>query len=518
MYVLFMDVVGFSSRDIPHQTAIVKAMNRFVKEVKARFKPDASQDKLLFIPTGDGMAVAFLDRRNHNEIEEPIKWAWAITACLNRWNEREPEHEFEIRIGLHSGKVEKIMDPYKRPNIAGPGINIAQRVMDCGNEKHILASEQYGDDLINHSDVWRKFLVESPIRLDKSPTRLRVKGNRTIAVYNLFGELDGQVAGFERHPEPKPRVEDLPKDLRRSVLLAGELIKQPDYGKSSLALCLSQAHQRRLMHISGMHLVRESAEKWNNISEILDPYEFPGYKYMELSSIIQPDLWAAEQWRRYQEHILRITSSPATIARRLHVVSEADLTEQLEELISLILAEFICSVRGRVFKVSEEQVVPTSSDPAFELGYRWQDFALFDCGTYYREGANYDVIFTDIKPYFKLGGSESQALEFAVYVFGGKDARRDAYEELRANFFRGWHNRQNDRVLTLLQIIGLAEQNEVNVWDAKKINAFLPRTVKLKRNWESQLSDIILEEAKKPQPDRKAEDLFFDRLPTLRES
>jgi class 3 adenylate cyclase len=509
VHVLFVDVVCYSTRDNPDQEQIVTALNQFVRKIKKELKPSATQEQLLFIPTGDGMAIAFLDeKRGGDNLVQPIKWAWAIRRCLKDWNKRHPETVFELRMGINTEAVKTVKDPYGRPNIAGQGINKAQRVMACGDANHVLASWEYREALYYHSkDYWP--LLKGP------RVRLPIKHGDTIDVCNLYGQLGGCEVPDVGKPTPKPKADVLPKDLQQSLLVMGEITTQVDYGKAALALSFSLAHQRRLIDISGVRPIRDGSEKDSHISKILDQYEIPDHTYMELTSIISPKEWATEFWRdNYAKRILRITSLPNTFTRRLHVIEEKDFAANLGEVIPLMTAEFICSVRARVLAIPGQQVVPISADPSSKSGHKWQDFVLFDCGTYHRSGGYYDVIVSDIEPYFRRDTYKEST--FALYPFGGGDQGRYIYEELRANFFRGWHNRQTERVLTLPQILERGIQSSVNLYDVGKIKQYLPRNVSLPADLETRLKAIIEQIMNSRLPDRKAEDRFIERLPTLR--
>ncbi|PYI61106.1 MAG: hypothetical protein DMC59_01220 [Verrucomicrobia bacterium] len=134
-HVLAMDVVGYSTLLINKQSRVLADLNRIVREA-ARFREADAQGKLLRLPTGDGMALVFF-----NHPEAPIECAMEIAAAMKS------SPEIRLRMGIHSGPVNRVVDVNDRSNIAGAGIDIAQRVMDCGDAGHILLSKRVAEDL-----------------------------------------------------------------------------------------------------------------------------------------------------------------------------------------------------------------------------------------------------------------------------------------------------------------------------------------------------------------------------------
>ena len=134
-HVLAMDVVGYSTLLINEQSRVLADLNRIVREA-ARFREAETQGKLLRPPTGDGMALVFF-----NDPEAPIECAMEIAAAMKS------SPEIRLRMGIHSGPVNQVVDVNDRSNIAGAGIDIAQRVMDCGDAGHILLSKRVAEDL-----------------------------------------------------------------------------------------------------------------------------------------------------------------------------------------------------------------------------------------------------------------------------------------------------------------------------------------------------------------------------------
>jgi class 3 adenylate cyclase len=124
-HVLFMDVVGYSKLLVNEQREVVQQLNQVVRKT-AQFRKSDTRGKLISIPSGDGMALVFFESP-----EEPVQCALEISRALKS------HPRLRLRMGVHSGPVDQIKDVNNRSNVAGAGINIAQRVMDCGDAGHI---------------------------------------------------------------------------------------------------------------------------------------------------------------------------------------------------------------------------------------------------------------------------------------------------------------------------------------------------------------------------------------------
>jgi TolB-like protein/class 3 adenylate cyclase len=144
-HVLFIDIVGYSKLRINQQSDVVRELNAIVSGT-SQFREADAQGKLIRLPTGDGMALVF--RTNP---AAPAQCALEISQALKS------HPNIQLRMGIHSGPVNEVADVNQRANIAGAGINIAQRVMDCGDAGHILISKHAAEDL-EHYEHWRPLL------------------------------------------------------------------------------------------------------------------------------------------------------------------------------------------------------------------------------------------------------------------------------------------------------------------------------------------------------------------------
>jgi TolB-like protein/Tfp pilus assembly protein PilF len=144
-HVLFIDIVGYSKLSINDQHAAVEELNQIVR-ASEQFQRAEAADRLLKIATGDGMALVF-----YSSPEAPAQCAVEISRALK-------EHpRLQLRMGIHSGPVSGVVDVNNRPNLTGAGINVAQRVMDCGDGGHILLSKHVAEDLEEY-ERWRPLL------------------------------------------------------------------------------------------------------------------------------------------------------------------------------------------------------------------------------------------------------------------------------------------------------------------------------------------------------------------------
>jgi TolB-like protein/class 3 adenylate cyclase/Tfp pilus assembly protein PilF len=169
-HVLFMDIVGYSKLLIDEQSEVLQELNEIVRKTEAVRAAEAA-GQLIFLPTGDGMALVFT-----GSVEEPVECALQISQRLRA------QPSLPVRMGIHSGPVHHVADVNQRENIAGAGINIAQRVMDCGDAGHILVSKRVADDLAQYRR-WQPYLHELG--------DFEVKHGVVVSVVNLYADVVG---------------------------------------------------------------------------------------------------------------------------------------------------------------------------------------------------------------------------------------------------------------------------------------------------------------------------------------
>jgi adenylate cyclase len=190
-HVLFIDIVGYTKLLIHEQLEHLEKLREIVRATET-FRAAQSEGKLMRLPTGDGGALVF-----HTSPEAPVKCAIEIARELKK------HPELRVRMGIHSGPVKEVTDLSEQGNIAGAGINIAQRVMDCGDAGHILVSKRVADDL-EHYAQWRPLLHDLGT--------CEVKHGVSLALFNLYSDEIGNPA------PPKKFAEDEHSDAKIDVV------------------------------------------------------------------------------------------------------------------------------------------------------------------------------------------------------------------------------------------------------------------------------------------------------------
>jgi TolB-like protein/Flp pilus assembly protein TadD len=197
-HVLFIDIVGYSKLLINEQSEQLQELKEIVRGTE-QFRLAEAEGKLLRLPTGDGGALVF-----RNSSEAPVMCALEISKALKS------HPEVQVRMGIHSGPVNEVADLNEQLNVAGAGINIAQRIMDCGDAGHILLSKHVAEDL-EHYGRWRPHLhdlgeceVKHGVLLSvvnlytdevgnaQTPEKLKAKGQTETRTISMLG--------FDAHP------------------------------------------------------------------------------------------------------------------------------------------------------------------------------------------------------------------------------------------------------------------------------------------------------------------------------
>src|SRR5438105_1071835 len=172
-HVLFTDIVGYSTLPIHQQRAVVERLNEIVRGTD-EFQAAETAGRLIKIPTGDGITLVF-----YHSPEAPVECALEISRALKK------HPELQLRMGIHSGPVSGVIDATGKANVAGPGINTAQRVMDRGDAGHILLSKHVAEDLEEYPH-WQPHLHELG--------ECEVKHGVRLSVVNLYTEELGNPA------------------------------------------------------------------------------------------------------------------------------------------------------------------------------------------------------------------------------------------------------------------------------------------------------------------------------------
>ena len=169
-HVLFTDIVGYSLLPMDRQKQALRRLQEAVRGTH-EFAQAQARDQLISLPTGDGMALVFL-----GDVEAPVRCALELSKALQQWP------DMRLRMGIHSGPVYQVQDINAARNVAGSGINVAQRVMDCGDGGHILVSKAVAD-VLDQASTWKTALH------DLGETE--VKHGVRIHLFNLYTDEAG---------------------------------------------------------------------------------------------------------------------------------------------------------------------------------------------------------------------------------------------------------------------------------------------------------------------------------------
>src|SRR6516164_8136906 len=202
-HVLFIDIVGYSKLLISEQSDQIQKLKEIVRATE-QFRIAEAEGRLLRLPTGDGGALVF-----RNSPEAPVLCAMEISQELRK------HPALHVRMGIHSGPVNEITDLNEQGNIAGAGINIAQRIMDCGDAGHILLSKHVAEDL-EHYPRWHPHLHELGI--------CDVKHGVRVSVVNLYTDEVGNPALPEKFRTVQPAVTDVRRKRVKPVFAVALVI------------------------------------------------------------------------------------------------------------------------------------------------------------------------------------------------------------------------------------------------------------------------------------------------------
>jgi tetratricopeptide (TPR) repeat protein/class 3 adenylate cyclase len=201
-HVLFMDIVGYSKLPMDHQEAVLRSLQVVVSST-SEFLRAQSSNEIIRLPTGDGMALVFFE-----DAEAAARCALEVSCALKS------HPEVSLRMGLHNGPVYRVTDINANQNVAGGGINIAQRVMDCGDAGHILASQSVAD-VLGQLSSWKDYLHDLG--------EAEVKHGVRIHLYNLYTNEAGNSAAPQKVAASKPVGEGGLKPAKKSTRHRGKI-------------------------------------------------------------------------------------------------------------------------------------------------------------------------------------------------------------------------------------------------------------------------------------------------------
>ncbi|HJT81812.1 MAG TPA: adenylate/guanylate cyclase domain-containing protein, partial [Chthoniobacterales bacterium] len=250
-HVLFIDIVGYTRLLIHEQTQQLEQLREVVRATES-FQAAQAEGKLLRLPTGDGGALVF-----RTSPEAPVICALEIARALKSYP------QLKVRMGIHSGPVRQVTDLSEQGNIAGAGINIAQRVMDCGGAGHILLSKRVADDLDQYAR-WR------PLFHDLG--NCQVKHGVTLGLINLYSDEVGNPEcppGLTSNPKREPRNEPQQQSTpRKSIAVLPFENLSEDKTNAYFADGVQEEILTRLSRIGDLKVIsRTSTQRFRNTTE-----------------------------------------------------------------------------------------------------------------------------------------------------------------------------------------------------------------------------------------------------------
>src|SRR6266480_1153907 len=249
-HVLFIDIVGYSKLLIHEQSERLQRLREIARATE-QFRVAEAEGKLLRLPTGDGGALVF-----HESPEAPVACALEISKALKN------HPELRVRMGIHSGPVKEVTDLNEQANIAGAGINIAQRVMDCGDAGHILLSKRVAEDLEEYAR-WRQLLHDLGT--------CEVKHGATLSLVNLYSDQIGNPETpkkFKEDEEREKKIEASATTLRKSIAVLPFENLSEDKANAYFADGIQEEILTRLSRIGDLKVIsRTSTQRFKNSLE-----------------------------------------------------------------------------------------------------------------------------------------------------------------------------------------------------------------------------------------------------------
>src|SRR5438876_9219968 len=353
-HVLFIDIVGYSKLLIHEQSEQLQKLREIVRATEP-FRAAQAEGKLLRLPTGDGGALVF-----RTTPEAPVACAMEISKALKN------HPDLRVRMGVHSGPVKEVTDLNEQANIAGAGINVAQRVMDCGDAGHILLSKRVADDLEQYGQ-WRPLLHELGT--------CEVKHGATLAIVNLYSDEIGNPEtpkkfkggeAREKRPEASTTV------LRKSIAVLPFENLSEDKANAYFADGIQEEILTRLSRIGDLKVIsRTSTQRFksspDNISQIA--------KQLGVANILEGTVQKAADQVRVNVQLIDAENDSHLWAERYDrkltdiFAVESDIAEKIAEALQARLT-------GAARRAISAQ--PTKNTEAYQLylkgRYHWRNF------------------------------------------------------------------------------------------------------------------------------------------------
>jgi len=347
-HVLFMDVVGYSKLFVNEQREIMHQLNQIVRKT-AQFQTSEANGKLISIPSGDGMALVFFQ-----SLEEPVQCALEISKALKNYP------QLRLRMGVHSGPVDQVMDVNDRINVAGAGINVAERVMDCGDAGHILVSKRVAEDLAQDS-LWQPHLHELG--------QIEVKHGEKLGIVNLYTAELGNPQPPEKlsHIAAAPKFPGVPF-AQKSIAVLAFVNMSNDPDNEYFSDGIAEEIINTLTKVKALRVVSRTSSfsfkgRSDDIGEI-------GRK-LKVNTVLEGSV-------RKASDKLRVTAQLINVADGYHLWSER-YDRQLEDVFEIQdqIAENIVRALRVVLGEDEKRAIektPTENVQAYEYYLRGRQF------------------------------------------------------------------------------------------------------------------------------------------------
>jgi adenylate cyclase len=353
-HVLFIDIVGYSKLLINEQSEQLRKLKEIVRGSE-QVRSAEAEGRLLRLPTGDGGALVF-----RNTPEAPVLCAMEIARALKS------HPEVRVRMGIHSGPVNEVSDLNEQANIAGAGINIAQRVMDCADAGHILISKHVAEDL-EHYARWRPLLHELGT--------CEVKHGATVALVNLYSdeignpEMPKKLKGHEAREKKAETGRPVP---RKSIAILPFENLSEDKANVYFADGIHEEILTRLSCIRDLKVIsRTSMQRFKNTAEQISEIA----KQLGVANILEGSVRKAGNRVRVHVQLIDAGSDDHLWAERYD--RELDDIFEVESDIAANIAE---ALQARLSGAERHaiSVQPTKNTEAHELylkgRYHWLKF------------------------------------------------------------------------------------------------------------------------------------------------
>src|SRR5437016_1805159 len=351
-HVLFIDIVGYSKLLIHEQLEYLEKLREIVRATET-FRAAQREAKLERLPTGDGGALVF-----HTSPEAPVRCAMEIACELKK------HPELRVRMGVHSGPVKEVTDLSEQGNIAGAGINIAQRVMDCGDAGHILVSKRVADDLENYAQ-WRPLLHDLGA--------CEVKHGISLALFNLYSDEIGNPEQPKKFRTTEPKVDVVtPTAPQKSIAVLPFENLSEDKANVYFADGIQEEILTRLSRIRDLKVIsRTSTQRFKNTAEQIPDIA----KQLGVAAILEGSVRKAGDKVRVHVQLIDAENDAHLWAERYD--RQLDDIFEVESDIARKIAEALqATLTGAERRAIAAQ--PTKSTEAHELylkgRYHWRNF------------------------------------------------------------------------------------------------------------------------------------------------